>query len=127
MPTRAQAHDIAIRLPSLALASGPALPVLTGRTRKRPILRHKRSGRDLIETLPALRQTSQSTLGASAQGIARAAHRTQRIIAASRHQRFSQPAHMHIHRATVDVDVAAPHAIQKLLTAEHPARTFHQT
>ena len=127
--TRAQAHDIAMRLPSLAQASTPALPVLTGRIRKSLMLRHQRSGRALIETLPAPRPASPSplgALGASAQGIARAAHRTQRILAASRHQRFAEPAHMHIHRTAVDVDIPAPHAIQELLAAEHPARTFHQ-
>ena len=127
--TRTQAHEIAMRLPSLAQASTPALPILTGRIRKSLMLRHQRSGRALIETLPAPRPASPSplgALGASAQGIARAAHRTQRILAASRHQRFAEPAHMHIHRAAVDVDITAPHAIQELLAAEHPARTFHQ-
>ena len=129
MLTRAQVHDIAMRLPSLAEASTPALPVLTGRIRKSLIQRHQRSGRPLIESLPAPRPASTSplgALGASAQGIARAAHRTQRILAASRHQRFAQPAHMHIDRAAVDIDIPAPHAIQQLLAAEHPARTFHQ-
>jgi len=127
MLTRAQVDDIALRLPSLAEASTPALPVLTGRIRKSLIQRHQRSGRALIETLPAPRAASPlSTLGASAQGIARAAHRTQRILAASRHQRFAEPAHMHIHRTAVDVDIPTPHAIQELLAAEHPARTFHQ-
>jgi hypothetical protein len=127
--TRTQAHEIAMRLPSLAQASTPALPILTGRIRKSLMLRHQRSGRALIETLPVPRPASPSplgALGASAQGIARAAHRTQRILAASRHQRFAEPAHMHIHRAAVDVDITAPHAIQELLAAEHPARTFHQ-
>ena len=127
--TRTQAHEIAMRLPSLAQASTPALPILTGRIRKSLMLRHQRSGRALIETLPAPRPASPSplgALGASAQGIARAAHRTQRILAASRHQRFAQPAHMYVHRAAVDVNIPAPHAIQQLLAAEHPARTFHQ-
>jgi len=130
MLTPAQVHDIAMRLPSLDEASTPALPVLTGRIRKSLIQRHQRSGRPLIESLPTPRPASTSplsALGASAQGIARATHRTQRILAASCHQRFAEPSHMHIDGAAVDVDISAPHPIQQLLAAEHPARTFHQT
>ena len=129
MLTPSQRQDIARRLPSVAQASLPALPVLTGPIRKALVQRHARSGRALIETLPAPRVAGASpltALGASAKGIARATHRAQRIIAASGHQRFAQAPHMHINRAAVDIDVAAPYPVKQLFAAEHAAGAFHQ-
>ena len=41
-------------------------------------------------------------------------------------ERLAQAADMHIDGTFVDVDVAAPHAIEQLLTGEHPAGTLHQ-
>lgn len=128
MLTPAQRREIATRITNPAQAALPAAPILTGQTRKMLVERHLRSGRDLIEALPVPRSAGQNpltALGASPQGIARAAHRSQRIIAASGHQRFAQPAYMHVNRAAIDVDIPAPHTVQQLLTAKHPARSLH--
>ena len=113
--TRSQRAEIKATCPEAA-ATMPALPVVTGQACKTLIARHLNSGRALLELLPQ----------ALAQGVARPAHGPQRIAAARGHQRLAQPAHMHIHRPAVDIDVAAPHPVQKLLARKDPARAFHQ-
>lgn len=128
--TATQRHEIAQRVPGLKSGQAhEAAPVLTGRLRKALVDRHARSGRGLIERLPrhqiANGPNPLVALGASAKGIARAAHRTQRIIAASGHERFAQPAHMHINRPAIDIDVAAPYPVQQLLTREYAAGALH--
>src|SRR4051812_17421943 len=39
---------------------------------------------------------------------------------------LAQPADMHVNRARLDIDVRAPHRIQELLAAEHPARMLDE-
>ena len=39
---------------------------------------------------------------------------------------FAEPTDMHIHRALVDIDIAAPHAVEQLLAREHAARVLHE-
>ncbi len=99
-------------------ARTPALPVLTGAVAKAVLARHRQSGRPLLErlALPA---------PGSAKRVASPPHGAQRIISPRRHQRLAQPPHMHIHRPAVDIDVAAPDPVQKLLAREHAARAFH--
>jgi len=36
-------------------------------------------------------------------------------------EQFAQPPIMHIHGTLVDIDIAAPHAVEQLLAAEHPS------
>src|SRR6202030_3744672 len=60
------------------------------------------------------------------QRVAGAAHGADRILLAAGVEQFSQPADMHIDSALVDIDVAAPYAVEQLLAAEHPARMFQK-
>src|SRR6476661_9668372 len=55
------------------------------------------------------------------QRIAGAAHGPDRILLAAGIEQFAQAADVHIHRAFVDINVAAPDAVQQLLPAEHAA------
>ena len=41
-------------------------------------------------------------------------------------ERLAQPADMHVDGARIDVGVVAPHRIEQLLAAEHPARMFEE-
>ncbi len=122
--TPAQRHEIFHIFPELARrghADSPALPILSGPWRKRLVERHLRNGRPLLETLGR-----GMGLPRSAQGIARPAHRAQRIVAASGHQRLAKAPDMHVNRAAVDVNVAPPNPVKQLLAREHPARALHQ-
>ena len=129
--TATQRHEISQRVPGLLRGKEHevAAPVLAGRMRKALVDRHARSGRGLIERLARYQIANGPNplvaLGASAKGIARAAHRTQRIIAASGHERFAKPSHMHINRPAIDVDVAAPYPVQQLLAREYAAGALH--
>src|SRR5260370_8850329 len=58
--------------------------------------------------------------------VAGAAYGADRILLAARVEQFAQPADMHIHGALVDIDVAAPDAVEQLLAAEHPARMLQK-
>src|SRR5260370_29863511 len=58
--------------------------------------------------------------------VAGAAHGADRILLAAGVEQFAQPPDMHIDRALVDIDVAAPDAVEQLLAAEHPARMFQK-
>src|ERR1700691_4851920 len=58
--------------------------------------------------------------------VASAAHGADRIGALPPVERLAQAADMDVHRALVDVDVAAPHPVEQLLPAKAPARPFHQ-
>ena len=41
-------------------------------------------------------------------------------------ERLAQPADMHVHGALVDIDVAAPDAVEQLLAREDAAGALHQ-
>src|ERR1700686_277924 len=58
--------------------------------------------------------------------IAGAAHGADRILLAAGVEQFAQAPDMHIHGALVDIDIAAPYAVEQLLTAEHPARMLQE-
>src|SRR4030088_2686168 len=60
------------------------------------------------------------------QRVAGAAHGADRILLAARVEQFAQPPDMHIHGAFVDIDVAAPVAVEQLLAAEPPARMLEK-
>src|ERR1700722_2642286 len=53
--------------------------------------------------------------------IAGAADGADRILLAAGVEQFAQAPDMHIHGALVDIDVAAPYAVEQLLAAEHAA------
>src|SRR6266852_3288734 len=58
--------------------------------------------------------------------VAGAAHGADRVLLAARIEQFAQPPDMHIHGALVDIDVAAPDAVEQLLAAEHPSRMLEK-
>src|SRR5450756_2815435 len=58
--------------------------------------------------------------------IAGPAHGTDRVGHVAAIDRLAQPADMHVHGALVDIDIAAPDAVEQLLAREHPARALHQ-
>src|SRR5258708_28489523 len=60
------------------------------------------------------------------QRVAGAAHGADRILLAARIEQFAQPPDMHVHGAFVDIDIAAPDAVEQLLAAEHPARMLQE-
>ena len=41
-------------------------------------------------------------------------------------ERLAQAPDMHVDRALVDIDVAAPDAVEQLLAGKHPPRPLHQ-
>src|SRR6478752_4049296 len=53
------------------------------------------------------------------QRIAGAAHGADRILLAAGIEQFAQSADVHVDGALVDIDVAAPDAVEQLLAAEH--------
>src|ERR1700687_3616197 len=55
------------------------------------------------------------------QRVAGAAHGADRILLAAGIEQFAQAADMHVDGALVDIDIAAPDAVEQLLAAEHPA------
>src|SRR5580693_6000937 len=60
------------------------------------------------------------------QRVAGAAYGADRILLAAGVEQLAQAADMHIHGAFVDIDVAAPDAVEQLLAAEHPARMLEE-
>src|SRR4029077_18625675 len=58
--------------------------------------------------------------------IAGAAHGADRVGGAAPVERLAQAADMDVDSAFVDVDVAAPDAVEQLLAREHAAGIFHQ-
>src|SRR5882757_934342 len=60
------------------------------------------------------------------QRIAGAAHGADRVLLAAGIEQFAQAADMHIDGALVDIDVAAPDAVEQLLAAEHPPRMLKE-
>src|SRR5690606_6195183 len=62
----------------------------------------------------------------SAERVARAAHRAHRILAAMGAERLPEPPDMHVDRARVDVDVAAPDTIEQLFPAPDSPGFLHQ-
>src|SRR6185369_17924142 len=55
------------------------------------------------------------------QRVAGAAHGADRILLAAEIEQLAQAADVDVHGALVDIDVAAPDAVQELLAAEHAA------
>src|SRR5271170_3464061 len=53
--------------------------------------------------------------------VARAAYGADRILLTTGIEQFTQPSDMHVHRTLIDIDVAAPDAVEQLLAAEHAA------
>src|SRR5262249_3796406 len=53
--------------------------------------------------------------------VAGAAHGANRGLLAARIEQLAQAADMHVDGALVDIDVAAPDAVEQLLAGEHPA------
>src|SRR3984957_3574654 len=58
--------------------------------------------------------------------VARAAHGADRIGGAAAIERLAQAADMDVDGAFVDIDVAAPDAVEQLLAREHAAGILHQ-
>src|SRR5580692_1597331 len=58
--------------------------------------------------------------------IAGAAYGADRIDGVAAVERLAQAADMDVDGALVDIDVAAPHAVEQLLAGKHPAGAFHQ-
>src|SRR5262249_59761756 len=59
------------------------------------------------------------------QRVAGAPHGADRIGFLTAVERLAQPADMDVDRALVDIDLAAPHAVEQLLAREHAARPLH--
>src|SRR5262249_45057661 len=53
--------------------------------------------------------------------VARAAHGADRVLLAAGIEQFAQASDMHVDGALVDIDVAAPDAVEQLLAREHAA------
>src|SRR5690606_37692269 len=60
------------------------------------------------------------------EGVAGAAHGTDRILRLAAIDGLAQATDMHVDRPFVDIDVTAPDAVEQLLAREHPARGLHQ-
>src|ERR1700730_17326559 len=56
------------------------------------------------------------------QRVAGAAHGADRILLAARVEQFAQPSDVHVHGPLVDIDVAAPDALEQWPAAEPAAR-----
>src|ERR1700732_270888 len=82
----------------------------------------------LASPAPVSRALAQRLVSAEAlvEGIAGAAHGADRVGGAAAVERAAQPPDVHVDGALVDIDVAAPHAVEQLLAREHPARALHQ-
>src|ERR1700754_3501746 len=48
------------------------------------------------------------------------------ILLAARVEQFAQSPDMHVYRPLVDIDVAAPYAVEQLLAAEYPTRMLQE-
>src|SRR5207244_7010239 len=60
------------------------------------------------------------------QRVAGAAHGADRILLAARIEQFAQAADMHVHGALIDIDVAAPDAVEQLLAGKYPPRMLEE-
>src|ERR1700749_3516171 len=60
------------------------------------------------------------------QRVAGAAHGADRILLAARIEQLAQAADMHVDGTLVDIDVAAPAAVEQLLAREYPARMLQE-
>src|SRR5215472_17721850 len=60
------------------------------------------------------------------QRIAGAADGADRIGGVAAIERLAQTADMDVHRALVDIDVAAPNAIEQLLAGKYPSGPLHE-
>src|ERR1700684_1382903 len=58
--------------------------------------------------------------------VAGAAHGADRIDGVAAVERLAQAADMDVDGALVDIDVAAPHAVEPLLAGAHPGGALHQ-
>src|SRR6188474_2330908 len=72
------------------------------------------------------RSSSDGLLQLVGEGVAGAAHGANRIGFGAAHHRLAQTANMDVDRTLIDIDVAAPYAVQQLRAAEHPARALHE-
>ena len=63
---------------------------------------------------------------ALSQCVTRTAHGSDRVTMCPCLERFSQTAHMYIDRAAINIDIAAPDAVEQLFTAPHPAWALHE-
>src|SRR5262249_39699925 len=86
------------------------------------------SGRSAKPALP-LRVLQSGLLGlgkAVVEGVAGAADGADRVLLAADVEQLAQAADMHVDGTFVDVDVAAPDAVEQLLTGEHAARMLQE-
>src|ERR1700712_3738942 len=60
------------------------------------------------------------------QRISCAAHGADRVLLAFRVEQFAQATDVHVHSALVDINVAAPDAVEQLLAAEDAARMLQE-
>src|SRR5665647_873994 len=58
--------------------------------------------------------------------VAGAADGADRVLLTAGVEQLAQASDMHIHGALVDIDVAAPDAVEQLLAAEHAARMLQE-
>src|SRR5262249_1511253 len=58
--------------------------------------------------------------------VAGAAHGADRILLAAGVEQLAQAADVYVHSALIDIDVAAPDAVEQLLARKHPARMFQE-
>src|SRR5579872_2051010 len=58
--------------------------------------------------------------------IACAAHGADRVLLAAGIEKLAQAADMHVHGALVDIDVAAPDAVEQLLAGKHAPGMFEK-
>src|SRR5262249_48899165 len=72
------------------------------------------------------RGASNGLLQLVGEGVARAAHRAHRIGLGAAHHRLAQTADMHVDRPLVDIDVAAPYAVEQLRPAEDATWALHE-
>src|SRR5712691_903734 len=71
---------------------------------------------------PRLRRLAEAIV----ERVAGAAHGADRVGLVAAVERLAQPADMDVHGALVDIDLAAPHAVEQLLAREHTAGALHQ-
>src|SRR5271163_3773726 len=72
------------------------------------------------------RSASGSGVGRRVERVAGRAYRADRVALVVGIERAAQPADMDVDRARLDIDVGAPHRVEQLLAAEHPAGMLEQ-
>ena len=99
----------------------PIAPITRGSPTSRHPTGAATSGRAALE-----RRLSAPLAEAIVERIAGAAHGADRIGGVAAVERLAQAADMHVDGALVDIDVAAPDAVEQLLARKHPAGPLHQ-